>query len=123
MLPTEMGHGQRNRRSHERYRVDLPVFFSSEMLAFEGFAQLAGVVDNISRGGLFVRSDFLEVPGTPVQLVVTLPRTDPLYLEGQVAWVVHSPPAGPGMGIDLQGDLIDGDTLDDLLAAGKNRPG
>ena len=56
-----------DRRVFDRFTTSLPVRFSSEMLDFDAEAELEqGSVENISCGGLFVRSEFLEVPGTPI---------------------------------------------------------
>ena len=78
------------------------------MLDFEAKAELSGEVQDISTGGLFIRSDFLEPRGTPVSLLVWLPsQAKPLVLSGRVAWVAETPPKGPGMGIELSA-LIDG---------------
>jgi Tfp pilus assembly protein PilZ len=75
------------------------------MLDFETRAEVAGQVLDISTGGMFVRSDFLEMPGTPVSLLVWLPNMPaPLQLSGRVAWVAEKPPKGPGMGIELSPD-------------------
>lgn len=72
------------------------------MLDLETQAEVLGEVLDISSGGLFVRSDFLEMPGTPVSLLVWLPgNVDAVPLKGHVAWVAEHPPKGPGMGIRL----------------------
>ena len=80
-----------------------PVRVWSEMLDLETHAEVLGEVLDISSGGLFVRSDFLEMPGTPVSLLVWLPDSNdqPIPLKGHVAWVTEHPPKGPGMGIRL----------------------
>lgn len=107
-----------NRRQHERYPVSLMVRFASEMLVFDGEAEFEGAVENISRGGVFIRSDFLETPGTAVQLWVIVPRSEsPLALVGQVAWISEKPPRGPGMGICFAGPL-DEKVLNRLVALG-----
>jgi Tfp pilus assembly protein PilZ len=92
-----------DRRSSPRYNVTLPVRFSSEMLEFEGQAEVSGEVSDVSEGGLFVRCELLEVPGTPVRLVVSIPKPESqqLPLHGTVAWIADEPPKGPGMGIRL----------------------
>lgn len=105
-----------DRRVFDRFTTSLPVRFSSEMLDFDAQAELEhGSVENISRGGLFIRSEFLEVPGTPVLLVVTVPGTgETVRLSGHVAWITDEPPAGPGMGIRLTGTLLEQSTVDRL---------
>ena len=100
----EPGSGSERRRS-PRYPVELPVRFWSELLEFEGRVELSGEVSDVSWGGLFVRCEFLETPGTPVSLLVTLPGTEPVPLKGHVAWVAEEPPKGPGMGIRLANPL------------------
>ena len=82
------------------------------MLDFDGKAELQGEVTDISSGGLFIRSEFLETRGTPVSLLVWLPsRTVPIALSGRVAWVTENPPKGPGMGIELSA-FLDGRNAD-----------
>jgi hypothetical protein len=97
-----------DRRAFPRRSVNIPVRFSSAMLEFDVTVPLGdGLVEDISRGGLFLRSDLLEVPGTPVRLLLRMPTIrQPLQLEGRVAWVVEHPPKGPGMGIRLRGAPI-----------------
>lgn len=88
------------RRRARRQSVELPIWFRSELMEFEGDALLGGEVRDVSEGGLFVRSEYLELPGTIVRLVITLPDGEPpLEVEGRVAWVAEEPPHGPGMGI------------------------
>jgi len=80
------------------------------MLDFETKAEVSGEVLDMSSGGLFIRSDFLEPRGTPVSLLVWLPGiAQPLQLSGRVAWVTEAPPKGPGMGIQLSA-FVDGRT-------------
>ena len=97
----EPGKTGREKREHLRRSVEYRVAFRSEMLEFEGRAEIEGEVIDMSRGGLFVRSEFLEVPGTPVSLLVWLDDDEPIALRGSVAWVAEHPPKGPGMGIKL----------------------
>ena len=96
--------GDENRRTHHRFETSLLVRFTSSMLDFDGAADLdTGQVANISRGGLFVRSEYLEPPGTPVRLILMLPRTgETTRLDGVVAWINDDP---PGMGVRLSGAL------------------
>lgn len=93
---------QRERRRSRRQSVELPIWFRSELMDFEGDALFGGEVLDISEGGLFIRSEYLELPGTTVRLVITLPDGGaPVELEGRVAWIAEAPPHGPGMGIEL----------------------
>ena len=90
------------KRTSLRRDVVYPVKFRSELLEFEARAEVIGEVLDMSKDGLFVRSEFLEAPGTPVSLLVWLPTSDhPISLRGKVAWVTEHPPKGPGMGIKL----------------------
>lgn len=90
------------KRAFWRRAVEYPVRFRSELLEFDAQAEVLGEVLDMSHGGLFVRSDFLEAPGTPVSLLVWLPsEPEPVALRGTVAWVAERPPKGPGMGIKL----------------------
>jgi hypothetical protein len=96
--------GSEKRRKRRR-TVEYPVRFRSELLEFDAKMELIGSVRDVSESGLFVRSDFLELPGTPVSLQVWLPKhAEPIALRGTVAWVAEHPPKGPGMGITLVHD-------------------
>jgi len=104
--------------------LELPVDFCSETLDFRGQAELRrftperpagargtqflpGEMRDVSTGGFFVRSEFLEIPGAFVRLLVHLPRSEqPIFFEGHVAWIVEEPPKGPGMGIKLAGSRL-----------------
>ena len=89
------------KRAFLRHPVTYPVRVWTELLDIETDAEVLGEVLDISSGGLFVRSEFLESPGTPVSLLVWLPSAEqPVPLKGHVAWVAEHPPKGPGMGID-----------------------
>jgi hypothetical protein len=90
------------KRTSLRRSVEYPVRFKSELLEFDSKGEIIGEVLDMSPGGMFVRSEFLEAPGTPVSLLVWLPNQDePIALRGTVAWVAEHPPKGPGMGIKL----------------------
>jgi hypothetical protein len=70
-------------------------------------AIIDGVVDSLSRTGLFLRADLLDTPGTEATLVLDLPGTEaPLQLPGEVVRVDHRP-GKSGMGIRF-GALADG---------------
>jgi Tfp pilus assembly protein PilZ len=95
---------EHEKRTSQRRAVVYPIRFSSKLLDFEAKAELVGEVLDVSSGGLFIRSEFLEVPGTRVSLQVWLPNArQPIALTGHVAWVTETPPKGPGMGIRLDG--------------------
>jgi Tfp pilus assembly protein PilZ len=107
------------RRDFPRYAVSIPVRFSSEMMDFYTTAEIVtGRVADISRGGFFVRSDFLEVSGTPVRLLFELSQSHVFSLAGHVAWIERSPPKGPGMGIRLSDGPMEAELFDQLYPNG-----
>jgi uncharacterized protein (TIGR02266 family) len=62
-------------------------------------AVIDGVVDNLSRHGLFLRADLLDTPGTEAVVDLDLPGTEgPLRLPGEVVRV-DDRPGRSGMGI------------------------
>jgi uncharacterized protein (TIGR02266 family) len=70
-----------NTRQHPRYEVSIPVDCSTRELFFSNH------VCNISRGGLFVRSDTPLPLGAEVSLVLHLPGSDrSLFATGRVIW-------------------------------------
>jgi Tfp pilus assembly protein PilZ len=92
----------RDKRLALRTAVEYRVRFKSELLEFDTRGEVVGEVLDMSRTGMFIRSEFLEAPGTPVALLVWLPdQPEPVSLRGTVAWVAEHPPKGPGMGIKL----------------------
>ena len=84
------------RRQNGRLPVELPATFTSESLEMDVDLE----VRNVSSGGLFVRSEFLEPTGTEVTLRVAFTDRD-VNVRGRVAWVAEHAPSGPGMGIEL----------------------
>lgn len=72
---------------------------------------------NLSRGGLFIETDAPLPTGTPLDLRLRAPQTEPIALKGVVAWArlpEHGKPGQPpGMGIqvttpeDRYGTLVD----------------
>jgi hypothetical protein len=89
------------RRAHPRFRLWVPVRISTDLLDLEGEAELCGEAANLAEGGLYVRSEYLEPPGTAVRVLVDLPDGQVVELTGKVAWSSEQPPRGPGMGIEL----------------------
>ena len=80
------------RRGH-RIRVNLKARYQSEAAALEGW------VNNLSRYGMFIRSDFLDDQGAQVNVNLTIPgHDDPLQLVGEVVRV-DTRPLSSGMGI------------------------
>jgi len=103
-----MRSGDGNRRAQERFAVQLPCRFSSESMEFDAEAEVCrGEVSDVSAGGVFVRCDLLEVPGTPVHLLIFVPESDKaIPVDGRVAWISVEAPKGPGMGIRLSSELL-----------------
>jgi uncharacterized protein (TIGR02266 family) len=70
-----------NQREHSRYPVDLRVDCSTRD------AFVSNRVTNLSRGGLFIKSDNPLPVSAEVDLTLTLPGTDrPLRARGRVIW-------------------------------------
>jgi len=71
----------KNQREHSRYPVDLKVDYSTRD------AFLSNHVTNLSRGGLFIKSDNPLPVSAEVDLTLTLPGTDgPMRARGRVIW-------------------------------------
>jgi type IV pilus assembly protein PilZ len=69
------------RRAHERFEVTIPVDCTTQQLF------LSNHVCNISRGGLFIRSDKPLPLETEVALVLRLPEADLcIRARGRVVW-------------------------------------
>lgn len=83
------------RRGSARIRVKLFVRYRSDSVLLDGW------VENLSSGGLFLRTDVLDAEGQQVRLKLTLPGDPaPVYLDGEVARIVTEPPR-TGMGIRI----------------------
>jgi len=81
------------RRGAHRVQVNLPARYNSEAV------NLAGWVANLSRIGLFLRSDLLDQAGAEVSISFELPdEAQPLALRGRVVRV-HEGATCPGMAI------------------------
>lgn len=88
------------RRQASRHPVQLDAHYDSPAILMQGR------VTNLSQSGLFVRSDFLDGPGTLVSLAIQFPsELAPMRLVGLVARV-DSRPRKSGMGIQFT-DLSD----------------
>ena len=85
-------------RAHARYRVSIPIRFSSEARDFQRHAEIV----DLSEQGMFVRGS-LEAVGTKVAVNVSLDGGEPIGLRGVVVWVNERGPKGAGMGIQLFG--------------------
>ena len=74
------------KRRAERVPVHIRVLYRSETLTFEGWAK------NLSRNGLFMRSDFLDHEGVKAEIEVRVPGSEEiLSLAGRVVRVDTSP--------------------------------
>lgn len=81
------------RRSATRVQVNLPARYASEV------ASLSGWVSNLSRSGLFLRSQYLDDRGSEVDISFDLPgESQPVSVRGRVVRV-HDSPLCPGMAI------------------------
>lgn len=85
------------RREHPRFAVDLEVNLGSEHNFY------AGLVENLSAGGVFIATHVSKPVGSVVELSLRLPGSaEPWQLAGEVRWVrlysEHSD-APPGLGV------------------------
>ena len=84
------------KRRSQRVRVNIRAAYRSETVT------LYGQVADLSRNGLFLRSDYLDGKGSVVQVEILLPGQDvPLILGGEVVWVDLRPSCS-GMGIQFR---------------------
>lgn len=81
------------RRVAARIRVNLPVRYSSRTLSLDGRAA------DLSRHGLFLRSEFLDHIGERAKVTLDLPGEQPIMVSGRVVRVVEDDPTQAGMGI------------------------
>jgi uncharacterized protein (TIGR02266 family) len=85
------------RREYARYRVDLDVSLGSDHNFY------AGLVENLSAGGVFVATHLLKPVGEKIELAIHLPDSeDVLRGLGEVRWIreyVERSELPPGMGI------------------------
>lgn len=83
----------RERRAASRLQVNLPARYRSAAISVVGW------VANLSRDGLFLRSEFLDEAGAEVSVSFELPdEEEPVALRGQVVRV-HDGTLCPGMAI------------------------
>ncbi|HET6611281.1 MAG TPA: PilZ domain-containing protein [Kofleriaceae bacterium] len=88
-----MIHPSRERRRASRLTVRLPARYRSEAISLDG------MVADLSRSGLFLRSGFVDAEGTPAALRIDLPGA-PLDLLCEVARCWAPPSHGEaGMGL------------------------
>ena len=93
----DRGPPESRRRAHARYAVDLDVTVGSEHNFY------AGLVENLSAGGVFVATHTPKEIGALVELSIRLPETEVIInATGEVCWIreySESSDAHPGMGI------------------------
>ncbi len=93
--------GKRETRTIRRHKAEMTVEFS------QGALQGNGVTGDISRRGMFVRSNLAPGTGPVVRLTVNLPGGRKLALTGRVVRSVEGAPAAPtspGFGLRLVDD-------------------
>jgi uncharacterized protein (TIGR02266 family) len=79
------------RRVHPRYQVELQVLCTSELRTMQVASQ------DVSLGGVFLRTTKPEPPGTAVSLAMRLPDGQALAVAGQVVHMLR----GVGMGVEF----------------------
>jgi uncharacterized protein (TIGR02266 family) len=81
-----------NRREHARYEVTAYVDYTgSEVLLYHQ-------LENISLGGICIRTSALEEIGASVELMITFPDQDEvLAIHGEVVWANSEPPRDMGI--------------------------
>lgn len=90
----------REQRSAKRRPLKLVAWVLGETWDGEVFFESG----DVSRGGMFLRSDFLLEIGTPLELWFSAPgASEKLVVSARVAWIEARPEAekGPGMGVEF----------------------
>jgi pSer/pThr/pTyr-binding forkhead associated (FHA) protein len=85
-----------DRRDEARRSVYVPVCYASENLTFDGVAR------DLSRGGVFVETEFLETIDTICHITMLPEGAPPVTFEGRVAHVVASAGDATKCGLGLQ---------------------
>lgn len=92
---------QIERRRLKRYVERLRTTFQSGRMRGEGH------IRNLCKEGMFVRSDRLPQPGSPVALVLEVSGGDKIEIHGIVRWTTAQLPnarsVSPGFGVRLDG--------------------
>ncbi len=102
-----------DKRQHSRTPVSLSVRYLSR-------GDLSrDIVNDLSPGGLFVRTSKPLDIGTDVDLEVILPDETPMHVRGKVVWLRQSPDQRPGMGIQFTGPI--GPLLVELVEESKKQ--
>lgn len=103
-------------RIDDRRRV--PIFLEVEYRTAGSFLLAYSI--NLSTGGMFLETDQPLPVGSPLALRFTVPGSDPIEVQGQVAWVRKRPdsagPAGMGIRFDESLDARHGEAIDRLVA-------
>jgi hypothetical protein len=95
------------RRKLKRFMTRIPAIFRCGPLTGKGF------VKNLSKEGLFLRTDRLPKPGMRVQIVIEGPDGGKIEVVGMVRWTTEQIPdrePQPGFGMRFDGvteDYID----------------
>jgi hypothetical protein len=101
------------RRRDARLRVRLPVLYSSPNLTVESMAL------NLSRSGVFVKTQILDEAGTPCTLTLLLDGAPALSFDGRVSRVVDKETAKEPLGLGIEFLNLDAPSriwLEDTLA-------
>ena len=91
---------QSDKRRAKRWPLKVVAWVLGETWDGEVFFESA----DLSRGGMFLRSDFLLEIGTPLELWFSAPSTsEKLVVSARVAWIESDLAAekGPGMGVEF----------------------
>ena len=89
----------RERRQLKRFMARIPAMFMCGGMTSEGY------VKNLSKEGLFLRTESLPKPGEPVHVLLRPPEGERVEVKGVVCWTTdqvpdRSPQKGFGMLID-----------------------
>jgi PilZ domain len=100
--PRRIGIGTGEKRTMRRRQAEMAVEFTQDTLYG------TGVTSDVSRRGMFVRTNRTPGTGPTVRLTVHLPEGRKLFLTGKV---VRSAKTGPGFGLRLSDDWPDFEKL------------
>lgn len=84
------------RRRHTRYRLEVPAVYTSESLTVETMAL------NLSRGGVFVRTQILDEVGTPCELTIMADGAPAFTFRGEVRRVVEREERDQPLGLGIE---------------------
>ena len=92
--------GGRERRKLKRIVRRIPVLFLS------GGRNAEGYIKNLSKGGVFIRSDTLPEAGAPIKILIQPTQVQKIEVSGAVRWTTEqyperSPQPGFGVMLDL----------------------